>query len=118
VSRERGNEAEGQAVKALEQDGYTIIERNYNCRRGEIDIIATKDSYICFVEVKYRNTSGYGTAIDTITKAKIKKILLTAKRYLYEKAMTDIDYRIDAVLIDGKDVEILSDIYVDGMSDV
>jgi len=115
VSRIVGNEAETQAVLALEQDGYQIIERNYNTRVGEIDIIAKKDGYICFVEVKYRNPRGFGTAIDAITNSKMRKILLTAKRYLYENEQSDVDYRIDAVVIDGEKLEIIPNIFVEGL---
>jgi putative endonuclease len=118
VSRKVGNEAESTAVEALKSAGYEILERNYNTRVGEIDIIAEKDGYICFVEVKYRNPQGYGTAIDAITKTKMHKILMTAKQYLYEVGKADADYRIDAVLIDCKNVEIVTNIYTQGMHDV
>lgn len=115
MSREIGNEAEDHAVHVLTENGYKIIERNYNSRAGEIDIIAEKDGFICFVEVKYRNPRGYGTAIDAITKSKMRKILMTAKRYLLETRQSDVDYRIDAVVIDGKNVEIIPNIYTEGM---
>ena len=115
MSRDVGNEAETKAAEALINDGYKIIERNYNTRVGEIDIIAEKDKCICFVEVKYRNPRGYGTAIDAITKSKMRKILMTAKKYLYENNLSDADYRIDAVVIDGENIEIMPDIYTEGM---
>lgn len=116
MSREKGSEAEDKAEQALLEDGYEILSRNYNCRVGEIDIIAQKEGFICFVEVKYRNPRGYGTAIDAITKSKMKKILMTAKKYLYENEKSDVDYRIDVVLIDGDNVEIMSDVYTEGMN--
>jgi len=116
MSREVGNEAETLAAQSLENDGYYIIERNYNCRVGEIDIIAKKDKVICFVEVKYRNPRGFGTAVDAITHSKMQKILKTAKKYLYENDLSDADYRIDAVIIDGDKVEIMQNIFTEGMS--
>jgi len=115
LSRETGNEAESRAVNALVTAGYVVLTRNYNTRVGEIDIIATKDDFICFIEVKYRNPRGFGTAIDAITKSKMHKILMTAKNYLYEMGNPDADYRIDAVVIDGNKIEILPNIYVQGM---
>jgi len=118
VSREVGNEAETLAAEALAVAGYEVIERNYSCRVGEIDIIAKKDGFICFVEVKYRNPRGYGTAIDAITKAKMRKILMTAKKYLYETENSDADYRIDAVVINGDNVEIIPNVYTGGMDGV
>jgi len=116
VSRRIGNDAEDRAAQALSDTVYEILARNYNCRFGEIDIIAKQGDYICFVEVKYRNPSGYGTAVDAITNSKMNKILRTAKQYLYETDNQVADYRIDAVIMDGDGVEIMSDIYTQGMS--
>lgn len=118
MSREVGNEAETLAAEALGAAGYEVIERNYSCRVGEIDIIAKKDGFICFVEVKYRNPKGYGTAIDAVTKTKIRKILMTARKYLYETENSDADYRIDVVVIDRNKVEIISNVYTGGMDGV
>lgn len=115
MSREAGNEAETLAAQALEAAGYHVITRNYSCRVGEIDIIAQKDECICFVEVKYRNPRGFGTAIDAITSSKMHKILMTAKNYLYETGNSDADYRIDAVVIDGNNLDIIPNIYTQGM---
>lgn len=115
MSRESGNEAESRAADVLITAGYNILARNYNTRVGEIDIIARKDEFICFIEVKYRNPRGFGTAADAITKTKIRKILMTAKNYLYEIGESEADYRIDAVVIDGRNVEIIQNIYTQGM---
>lgn len=118
MSRDIGNQAEDQATAALIADGYEVLKRNYNTRVGEIDVVATKDGYICFVEVKYRNPRGYGTAVDAITKSKMRKILATARLYLYEEGKQDADYRIDAVVIDGDSVEIMTNIYIQGLDSV
>ena len=118
LSREVGFEAETLAAEALKGDGYDILERNYSCRMGEIDIIAMKDGFICFVEVKYRRPSGHGTAVDAITKSKLRKIMKASRDYLYQTGQADVDYRIDAVVIDSDRVEILPNIYTEGMNDV
>lgn len=115
MSREAGNEAEDKAVIALTDAGYDILARNYSCRVGEIDIVAKNNGFICFVEVKYRNPRGFGTAVDAITKTKMEKILKTARTYLYEIGEPDADYRIDAVLIDGSQIEIMPNVYTQGM---
>ena len=115
MSREVGFEAETLAVGTLEAAGYEIIERNFSCRVGEIDIIAKKDGFLCFVEVKYRKPSGHGTAVDAITKSKLRKIMMTASNYLYQTNQTDVDYRIDAVVVDSGRVEILQNIYTEGL---
>jgi putative endonuclease len=118
MSKKIGDLAESKATGALKDHGYEILERNFRSRLGEIDVIAEKDGFICFVEVKYRRKSGFGTAVDAITKSKMRKILLTAKRYLYEIEKSDADYRIDAVVIDGDNVEILPNVYTQGMHDI
>ena len=118
MSREVGFEAETLAAHALENEGYKVIERNYNCRMGEIDIIASKDGFICFVEVKYRKPSGHGTAVDAITRSKLRKILATARHYLYQTGQADADYRVDAVIMDLDNIEIMQNIYMQGMDGV
>lgn len=118
MSREIGDRAESKATRALRNEGYEILERNFRCRVGEIDIITQKDGFICFVEVKYRRPSGFGTAVDAITKTKMRKILMTARRYLHENDKSSVDYRIDAVVINGDNVEIIPNVYTQGMHDV
>jgi putative endonuclease len=118
VSKLIGDKGEDRAIDALFEEGYEIVGRNYHCRRGEIDIIAMKDDYICFVEVKYRNPRGYGSAADAITRAKMGRILMTARNYLLETEQPEADYRVDAVLIDGNEVQIVQNIYTQGMNDV
>ena len=117
MSRELGNIAEDAAAAALEGAGYTILERNYFARVGEIDIIAMDDGVICFVEVKKRAYETFGGGAAAITKSKITKILKSARRYLYEKKLLDKDYRLDAVIISGEGVpQIIRNIYTEGMA--
>lgn len=118
MSREIGVNAENIAADYLILRGYKICDRNYSCRFGEIDIIATKKDVLCFIEVKYRTPRGYGTSIDAITKSKIRKILKAAKIYLFENNMLERDYRLDAVLIDNDNIEIMTNIYTEGIDRV
>ena len=64
--RQTGSEYEGLAAKWLEGHGYQIVERNYRCRQGEIDLIAEKDGYLVFVEVKYRRSSEAGDPAEAV----------------------------------------------------
>lgn len=117
MSRELGNIAEDSAVVALEGAGYTILERNYFARVGEIDIIAMDGKVICFVEVKKRAYDSFGGGAAAITKSKVVKILKSARRYLYEKNLLGKDYRLDAVIITGDGVpQIIKNIYTEGMA--
>lgn len=81
-SRTIGSIGEQAAADFLTANGYTVIERNYHSRYGEIDIIARNQEYIVFVEVKTRNeTSGYRPA-EAVNKSKQKKFARTAVLYL------------------------------------
>lgn len=74
---------ETKAIEYLENEGYHIVERNFNCRHGEIDIIALKDNILSIVEVKYRKNSLRGLPEEAVTPSKIVKICKSAQYYLY-----------------------------------
>ena len=80
--REIGNLGEDIASAFLQKKGYAVIRRNFSCRAGEIDIIAQKDGYLCFVEVKLRKNAEHGEAREFVTRSKQKKIILAEKYYL------------------------------------
>lgn len=77
-----GGIAEELVVKHLVGKKYKIIERNFRCPIGEIDIIAQKDEYICFVEVRSRSRQTSIKPFESITFPKIKKISKTAKYFI------------------------------------
>ncbi len=81
-SNENGKKGELIAAKFLIQKGYNIEALNYRSRNGEIDIIASKDEYIVFVEVKTRSENMFALPYEAVTKQKQQKILMTANRYL------------------------------------
>ncbi len=104
MSREKGNFAEDRACSFLSELGFIIVERNYYSRFGEIDIIATKDQVLHFVEVK----SGMGEPIYNITPSKLSKIIKTAQIYMSKKRL-DIDFCFDALIV-GEDIELIENI--------
>jgi len=87
--RRIGNEYEELACNYLKQNGFTIVERNFYSRHGEIDIIAREVDCLVFVEVKYRRTTRYGTPQEAVTLKKQQAIRYTAKYYLYKNGLTD-----------------------------
>ena len=91
-----GNFGENEAEKFLRKNGYKILERNYTTKLGEIDIIAQKDNYICFVEVKTRSNENYGTPRDAVNYHKQKKIISVAKYYMLTKNK-DMFLRFDVI---------------------
>lgn len=81
-SRKVGKQYEDRAAEYLQRAGYTIIERNFHCRQGEIDIIAKDGSFLCFVEVKYRTSGEFGDALEAVSPGKQRRISRTALSYL------------------------------------
>ncbi len=59
-ARETGTWYEENAARYLEQQGYKILEKNFRCRQGEIDLIAMDGEYLCFIEVKFRENADCG----------------------------------------------------------
>lgn len=82
TSRERGIWGEDEACRYLQSKGFSVLERNYHSRFGEIDIIADDCGCLVFVEVKTRKSKSYGYACEYVTESKMKKIILTAEAYL------------------------------------
>lgn len=95
--QEIGKKGEKITEKFLKQNGYTIKERNFRTRHGEIDIIAAKESQLIFIEVKTRTNNNYGFASEAIDKRKQIKIYNTAKYYLYTNNISETQIRIDAI---------------------
>lgn len=99
-----GKLGEDEAAKILKKQGYTILERNYTVRGGEIDIIARDGEYTCFVEVKLRKNNNYGTPAEMITPTKKKRLIRAAQVYSVKKRITDCPLRFDAVVINGEEI--------------
>lgn len=94
-----GKLGEDFAVAHLTACGYDIIERNWHCQWGEIDIVARTDSIWVFCEVKTRKNSTTQRALMNITPAKRKKMVLAAQQYLHEHDLDDAIWRIDAIAV-------------------
>lgn len=84
-NRRRGNLGEDFAADYLEKEGYTILERNYATKLGEIDIIAQKDNFIAFVEVKARSEDCMYAPREAVTFSKQRKICKAAMLYKMRK---------------------------------
>lgn len=95
-----GNLGEGIARKYLIQHGYSILEANFRCPKGEIDIIAKEnDDTIVFVEVKTRTNSKYGQPFEAVDYRKRQRLYTIAQYYIYEKKLMEYKYRFDIVSI-------------------
>ena len=89
----------------LSNKGYKILETNFYTKKGEIDIVAKKASYIIFIEVKTRTNMKYGTPAMAVNSTKKKHIKFVAKIYLSLNKIKEQDVRFDVIevlIMDGK----------------
>lgn len=94
---ELGKIGENIAIKYLEQIGYEILQRNFECKQGEIDIIAKDKKEIVFVEVKTRANTLYGKPKEAVDAIKQKHIYKSAEFYIYIKHLENYPVRIDVI---------------------
>ncbi len=93
-----GKIGEDKACEYLEKKAYIIMERNFRCKTGEIDIIACREEQLCFVEVKTRSSIEYGFPSEAVDRKKRKNILCSAKCYLMQNTrFENYKYRIDII---------------------
>lgn len=93
-----GKKAEDIACSFLQRNGLVLIERNYHCRYGEIDLIMQDTDTLVFVEVRYRKIATFGSAIETVDSHKQRKIIFTANYYL-QKHPGNQPIRFDVVTL-------------------
>ena len=79
-----GHHVEQRAARWLKQQGLRLIDSNYLCRQGEIDLIMQEQDQLIFIEVLYRKSSAFGSAAETVNAGKQQKILLTAQHFLQQ----------------------------------
>ncbi len=96
-NRSLGAYGEKATIDYLESRGYKILEKNYRCRLGEIDIIAADGDTIAFVEVKTRRSAKFGQPSDSVNYTKQMKIIKTALFYITKRRLTDWMSRFDVV---------------------
>ena len=100
--RALGEWGEEQAAAYLRRHGYTIVASRYRCRHGEVDLIAKKESVLCFVEVKTRTNLACGLPREYVTPAKQEKLRKTAAFYLMEKDLDcPVQFDVAEVYSDG-----------------
>jgi len=97
--KQKGKIGENVACKYLEENNYHIIDRNFRCKQGEIDIIAcdrTKNELV-FFEIKLRSSLKYGMPSEAVLEEKQNRILKTAKYYEYKNKIKNTPIRFDVI---------------------
>jgi len=96
-----GRQAEERALAYLQTQGLTLVERNYRCRGGEIDLIMRDGGQIIFVEVRYRAGQGFGGALASVGARKQARLIIAATHYLVAKRI-DRPARFDVVAVSSE----------------
>ena len=97
--KELGKKGEELALRFLKKKGYQIIEKNYACKMGEMDIIAKEKDTLAFIEVKTRTSTTFGPPQLAVNSTKQRQLSKVALNFLKEKQLEDVKARFDVVAI-------------------
>ena len=97
-----GKRGETLAISFLKKNGYRIIESNFRCRYGEIDIIAQDGKTVAFIEVKTKTSNRFGSPTQAVDSRKQRQVSKTALAYISQKRLTNYSARFDVVGINIK----------------
>jgi putative endonuclease len=119
INKTLGARGEKLAVQYLQKKGYKVIERNYRCQWGEIDLVARDKGSLIFVEIKSRSSSGFGLPQDAVDQFKQAKLIQVAKAYMAEHHLQEtIPTRFDVVAVKltpaGPEIELIKDAFQAG----
>jgi putative endonuclease len=113
--KELGKKGEEIAIRFLKKKGYRILERNYVCKMGEMDIIAREKDTLAFVEVKTRTSTTFGPPQLAVNLTKQMQLSKVALHFLKEKKLEDVKARFDVVAIllrpEGEEIELIKDAF-------
>jgi len=113
--KELGRKGEEVAFRFLKKKGYKIIEKNYVCKMGEMDIIAREKDTLVFIEVKTRTSMAFGPPQLAVNSTKQMQLSKVALYFLKEKRLEDIKARFDVVAIllrpKGEEIELIKDAF-------
>lgn len=94
-----GKLAEEFAERYLRQHGLRIIDRNYRCRGGEIDLVMSEGKAVVFVEVRYRKHQSFGGAIASVDWRKQQRLVHAAQHFLQRQAASEPPCRFDVIAV-------------------
>ncbi len=99
MNHETGKSGEQLALDYMIRQGYQLVNRNYRCKIGEIDLILMKGNTLIFMEVKTRSSLKYGLPRESVTIAKQRTISRTALQYIQRYKIKNLNFRFDVVEI-------------------
>lgn len=95
--QELGKRGEDAAAAYLERVGMTVVDRNWRCKAGEVDLVALDGSEIVFIEVKTRKSTATGRPEEAVTPAKQRRYHRLAQAYLQQAGLDDVSVRFDVI---------------------
>ncbi len=110
-TKQRGDEAEHAAAELLLAAGYEIVERNFRCKAGELDIVARDGDVLVFVEVRSRSDDDHGHAVEMVGRIKQRRVVRVARHYLALAAPRFERCRFDVVAITAGEAILLRDAF-------
>jgi putative endonuclease len=111
VSRALGAQAESRAAQFLQRKGFRVVDRNWTCRGGEIDLVCDEGPTLVFVEVRARADARHGTPLETVQDEKRRRLIRAAEVYLTKKGAWDRPCRFDVVALSGEHIEHVEDAF-------
>jgi putative endonuclease len=100
-----GAQGERQAAEFLQKLGYELIDQNFFTRTGELDLICRDGEHLVFIEVKLRNSSKYGSALESCTPKKLARVVTAAEEWLTKNDLAQSNWRIDLIAIQNGKIE-------------
>jgi len=98
-----GGWGEEVACRHLKSRGYVILDRNFRCRSGEVDIVARQGEATVFIEVKERRGESHGSGHEAVTFGKRQRVIRAARLYAASRGLSERPIRFDVVSIDWTD---------------
>lgn len=99
-----GQRGEALAAEKMLAGGYLIVDRNYRCQAGELDLVTRQGELWVFVEVRTRRGRRYGTPEDSITPRKRAHLIAAAQTYLQDHDLNNVNWRIDLVAVELSEI--------------
>lgn len=106
-----GRYGEDLVARWYAERGYRVLERNWRCPAGELDLVVTDGRQLVVCEVKTRSNNRFGTGFEAITARKQQQVRRVAAQYLRESGGWNGPVRFDAAAVQGRSVEVLSGVF-------
>jgi putative endonuclease len=106
-----GRRGEDLAAAWYAARGYRVVDRNWRCREGELDLVVSASGLLVFCEVKTRTSDAFGTPAEAVTRAKQQRLRRLATIWLRERRARAPQLRFDVAAVMGRDVEVIKDAF-------